>query len=58
MTANLDNSGLLPDELAWVRKTGYSPPVRLYMYDPDLATSAGQPPYTPLIGHINSWEPY
>ncbi|MHB9027396.1 MAG: pilus assembly PilX N-terminal domain-containing protein [Candidatus Latescibacterota bacterium] len=58
MTPNLDNSGLQPDEIAWVRKTGYSPPVRVYLYDPDLATPAGQPPFTPLIGHIRSWEIY
>ena len=58
MCPNLDNSGLQDDELAWVQKTGYSPPTRVYMYDPDLATPAGQPPYTPLIGHITSWAPY
>jgi hypothetical protein len=58
MTPNLDNSGIQADELAWVRKTGYNPPNRVYLYDPDLGTSAGQPPFTPLIGHIKSWEPY
>ena len=58
MAANLDNSGIQPDQLQWVRKTGYSPPTRVYLYDPDLATPGGQPPFTPLIGHINSWEPY
>ncbi|MBN1292555.1 MAG: pilus assembly PilX N-terminal domain-containing protein [Candidatus Latescibacteria bacterium] len=58
MCANLDNSGIQTDELAWVQKTGYNPPVRVYMYDPDLSTPAGQPPYTPLIGHITSWAPY
>jgi hypothetical protein len=58
MADNLDNSGIQPDQLHWVRKTGYNPPTRVYMYDPDLATPAGQPPFTPLIGHIKSWEPY
>ncbi len=58
MTPNLDNSGLQLDEIAWVRRTGYKPPVRVYLYDPDLATASGQPPFTPLIGHIRSWEPY
>jgi hypothetical protein len=58
MAANLDNSGMLADQLPWVRKTGYAPPTRAYSYDPDLATPAGQPPFTPLIGHLKSWEPY
>ena len=58
MTANLSNSGVTDDELAWVQRTGYNPPTRVYMYDPDLATPSGQPPFTPLIGHITSWEPY
>ncbi|MFC1512016.1 PilX N-terminal domain-containing pilus assembly protein [Candidatus Latescibacterota bacterium] len=58
MTPNLDNSGIQPDELAWVQRTGYNPPIRAYSYDPDLATPSGQPPFTPLIGHISSWEPY
>ncbi|MCD6308747.1 MAG: pilus assembly PilX N-terminal domain-containing protein [Candidatus Latescibacteria bacterium] len=58
MCPNLDNSGITDDELAWVRKTGYRPPARNYLYDPDLATPSGQPPFTPLIGHITSWEPY
>ena len=58
MTTNLNNSGITDDELAWVRRTGYSPPTRVYMYDPDLATPGGQPPFTPLVGHLNSWEPY
>lgn len=58
MAANLDNSGIQDDQIAWVRMTGYRPPTRVYMYDPDLATPAGQPPFTPLIGHISSWEPF
>lgn len=58
MCPNLDNSGITADKLAWVRSTGYNPPTRNYLYDPDLATAAGQPPFTPLIGHITSWEPY
>jgi hypothetical protein len=58
MCPNLDNSGIQDDQLAWVRTLGYSPPTRVYMYDPDLATPGGQPPFTPLIGHITSWEPY
>jgi len=58
MAGNLDNSGIQPGELAWVQRTGYRPPTRIYMYDPDLATPDGQPPFTPLIGHITSWEPY
>jgi len=58
MTANLDNSGIGDDEIAWVRKTGYKPPTRNYLYDPDLADPTTQPPFTPLIGHIRSWEPY
>jgi hypothetical protein len=58
MAANLDNSGIQADQLHWVRKTGYGAPTRVYSYDPDLATPGGQPPFTPLIGHIKSWEPY
>lgn len=58
MTANLRNTGIQPGELAWVQRTGYNPPTRVYMYDPDLATPSGQPPFTPLIGHITSWEPF
>lgn len=58
MAANLDNSGITADQIPWVRKLGYSAPTRVYSYDPDLATSAGQPPFTPLIGNIRSWEPY
>ncbi len=58
MADNLDNSGITADQIAWVRKLGYAAPTRVYMYDPDLATAAGQPPFTPLIGHINSWEPF
>ncbi len=58
MAVNLNNSGIQPGELAWVRRTGYSPPTRVYTYDPALATPSGQPPFTPLIGHITSWEPY
>jgi hypothetical protein len=58
MAENLDNSGIQAGQLHWVRKTGYSPPTRVYMYDPDLASPGGQPPFTPLIGHIRSWEPY
>lgn len=58
MCPSLDNSGIQDDELAWVRRTGYSPPVRIYMFDPDLATPGGQPPFTPLIGHITSWAPF
>ena len=58
MCPNLDNSGIQDDELAWVQKTGYRPPVRIYMFDPDLSTPGGQPPYTPMIGHITSWAPY
>lgn len=58
MAANLDNSAIQAGQLPWVRKTGYAPPTRVYMYDPDLATPSGQPPFTPLVGHITSWEPY
>lgn len=58
MANNLNNSGITADQIAWVRKLGYSPPTRVYMYDPDLATPGGQPPFTPLIGHIETWEPY
>jgi len=58
MAANLDNSGITEDQIPWVRKLGYAAPTRVYMYDPDLSTAAGQPPFTPLIGHIKSWEPY
>ena len=58
MADNLDNSGISDDQIAWVRKLGYSAPTRVYSYDPDLATSTGQPPFTPLIGNIRSWEPY
>ena len=58
MAEHLNNSGIQPGELAWVQRTGYSPPTRIYMYDPNLATPAGQPPFTPLIGHITSWEPF
>jgi len=58
MAANLDNAGIQPGELAWVQRTGYRPPTRIYMYDPDLGSPSGQPPFTPLIGHITSWEPY
>jgi len=60
MANNLDNSDISPGDgkLAWVQRTGYDPPTRIYSYDPDLATPSGQPPFTPLIGHITSWEPY
>ncbi|MCE5252049.1 pilus assembly PilX N-terminal domain-containing protein [bacterium] len=58
MCANLNNSGIQPGQLAWVRKTGYNPPTRVYSYDPDLGTPSGQPPFTPLIGHITSWAPF
>lgn len=60
MANNLDNSDITPGsgKLTWVQKTGYEAPTRIYDYDPDLATPTGQPPFTPLIGHITSWEPY
>lgn len=58
MAANLDNSGITADQIAWVRKLGYSAPTRVYKYDTDLATAGGQPPFTPLIGSIKTWEPY
>lgn len=58
MTANLDNSGISTGELGWVQRTAYNPPNRVYSYDPDLSTPSGQPPFTPLVGHISSWEPY
>ncbi len=45
-------------KLGWVRRRGYWWPTRNYSYDPDLATPSGQPPFTPLIGNITSWEPY
>ncbi|MFC1541911.1 hypothetical protein ACFL50_05630, partial [Candidatus Latescibacterota bacterium] len=60
MADNLNNSDVTPanGKLAWVQRTGYDPPTRIYTYDPDLATPSGQPPFTPLIGHITSWEPF
>ena len=58
MCPNLDNADITDDQLAWVRKTGYSPPTRNYLYDPDLADPTKQPPFTPLIGHISSWAPF
>ena len=58
MAQNLDNAGIQPDQLAWVQRRGYWWPTRNYTFDPDLATPAGQPPFTPLIGHITSWEPF
>lgn len=58
MCSNLNNSGITDDQIAWVRKTAYSPPTRIYEYDSALATPSGQPPFTPLIGHITSWAPY
>ncbi len=58
MCPSLDNSGIADDEIAWVRYTGYNPPNRNYLYDPDLADPTKQPPFTPLVGHIRSWEPY
>ena len=58
MCPNLNNSGIADDEIAWVRATGYRPPTRNYSYDPDLGSAGGQPPNTPMIGHITSWEPY
>ncbi len=60
MANNLDNSDVVPGDgkLRWVQRTGYDPPTRIYSYDPDLATPSGQPPFTPLIGHITSWEPF
>ncbi|MFC1651108.1 hypothetical protein ACFL2X_06015 [Candidatus Latescibacterota bacterium] len=60
MADNLDNSDVTTanGKLRWVQKTGYNPPTRVYSYDSDLANPATQPPFTPLIGHITSWEPY
>jgi len=58
MCPDLNNTGITDDQIAWIKRTGYRPPTRIYMYDPDLATPSGQPPFTPLIGHISSWEPY
>ena len=58
MAANLDNSGMSADQLAWIQSLGYQAPTRVYSYDPDLATPTGMPPFTPLIGHVTSWEPY
>ena len=58
MAADITNAGMAADELAWIQRLGYSAPTRNYSYDPDLATPAGQPPFTPLIGHITSWEPF
>ena len=58
MCPNLDNLGITADQIAWVRKVGYWPPNYIYTYDPTLATPSGQPPLTPLIGHIHVWEPY
>ena len=57
MCDHLDNSDYTNARLAWVRKTGYSPPTRVYEYDPDLSDPSSQPPFTPLIGHITTWEP-
>ena len=58
MCPNLDNSGITADQIAWIRRYGYWPPDRIYSFDSDLATPTGQPPFTPLIGQIKSWEPY
>jgi hypothetical protein len=58
MAGNLRNIGIQLGELAWVQRTGYNPPTRVYLYDPALGTPSGQPPFTPLIGHITSWGPY
>ena len=60
MADNLDNSDVTPanGKLAWVQRTGYDAPNRVYTYDSDLTNPATQPPFTPLIGHITSWEPY
>ena len=58
MAVDIRNTGIQPGELAWIQRTGYNPPTRIYTYDPDLATPSGQPPFTPLIGHITSWEPF
>ena len=58
MANNLDNSGILEDQIAWVRNTGYSAPTLVFTYDSNLATPAGKPPFTPLVGHITSWAPF
>jgi hypothetical protein len=58
MCPSLTNAGIDDDEIAWVRATGYAPPTHDFTYDPDLTTVDGQPPYTPMIGHITSWEPF
>lgn len=59
MAQNLNNDVIQANELYWVRNMGYIPPLNnSFTYDPDLATPASLPPYTPLIGHIKSWEPF
>ena len=58
MCPNLNNTNLQDDELAWIKAVNYSPPTRHYSYDPDLGTPENQPPFTPLIGSITSWQPY
>ena len=56
MADSPDNSGISPEEVAWIRRTAYAPPKRDYQYDPSLQSLAGQPPFTLLTGRIFFWQ--
>ncbi|MDP7032759.1 MAG: pilus assembly PilX N-terminal domain-containing protein [Gemmatimonadota bacterium] len=55
MADNLNNAGILPEEVAWSKHAAYSPPHRDYGYDPSLAGMSGQPPYAPLVSRLFLW---
>ncbi|MFC1508516.1 hypothetical protein ACFL60_02390 [Candidatus Omnitrophota bacterium] len=55
MAENLDNSGITDDQIAWVRQSNSGSGTRNVIYNPDLATSEGEPPFTPRIGQITNW---
>ncbi len=52
MADNLDNSGISDYQIAWIRSDNNSSANLVNIYNPDLATPSGQPPFTPLIGQI------
>ena len=56
MADNVDNSGIAPGEIPWVRHSAYTAPFRDYTYDNSLAGMTGQPPFWPISFKISLWQ--
>ena len=55
MADNLDNSEITDDQIAWIRQTNSGSGARTVIYNQDLGTAEGEPPFTPRIGQITNW---